>query len=57
MIGSLDNLEVKLGNLSLELSWALVKKSEDRAAAAADEVKKEERNIRKIQDRVRPHPQ
>ena len=52
MIGSLDELEVKLGSLSLELSWALVKKSEEKAVAAGESAREEEKKLKKIQEKV-----
>ena len=43
---------MKLSDLYLEMSWAIVKKSETRAENAAKDVRNEEKKLSKLEDRV-----
>ena len=52
VIGRLDNLENRLGDLSLELSWAIVRKMEKRAENAAKNLQIEEEKLRKGNEKV-----
>ena len=45
-------METRLGVLHLELSWAIVKRSEVKAESAAKNVRNEERKLAKFEDKV-----
>ena len=45
-------MERRLGDLSLELSWAIVKRSEVKAESAGKAVRSEERKLATFEDKV-----